>query len=58
MRSPAGGPIRSSISEWCRTPVEDRTRVDHPTWGTVVAIAEALGVSILDVAKLSMKVKT
>jgi len=30
----------------------------NPTWGTVVAIAEALGVSILDVAKLSMKVKT
>ncbi|HKF83707.1 MAG TPA: helix-turn-helix transcriptional regulator [Solirubrobacterales bacterium] len=30
----------------------------NPTWGTVVAIAEGLGVSILDVAKLSMKVKT
>jgi len=29
----------------------------NPTWGTVMAIAEALGVSIIDVAKRTMKLK-
>lgn len=30
----------------------------NPTWGTVVALAAALGVSIVDVAKLTVKLKT
>lgn len=29
----------------------------NPTWGTVVALAEALGVSVVDVAKGSVKFK-
>lgn len=29
----------------------------NPTWGTVVAIAESLNVSMVDVAKLYIKVK-